>query len=182
MLGQSGAGCVKGKRFSMAGGFWDSRSTSKERNIRMKPIVFRSVNFVVIAALVLLLSPAQSVSLEKDPVLVHPVISGGSSLSLHFNTNLIPDEDAESPYAANWHDNEGFTQILSYGADCGGMCIFPSPYDAGPALRGNKFFYMGSTDNHVNGTNMWLNNRISLAPIQAAVNSGPLHSFGVFWR
>ena len=52
------------------------------------------------------------------------------------------------------------------------MCNFPSPYDAGPALRGNNFFYLGTTTNHTNGNNMWLNERISLAPIQAAVNSG----------
>lgn len=149
----------------------------EERRSRMKAIVFRLVDCLLIVVLLLLpVSSAQSASTETGPasVQVHPasIVSSGSSLSPLYNTNLVPDGDAESPYAPYWHDNEGFTQILSYGADCGGMCEFPSPYVQGPALRGNKFFYMGSTDNHVNGTNMWLDTPISLAPIQAAVNSG----------
>ena len=143
----------------------------------MKTIAFRSIDFLLVVVLfLLLLSPIQAAATEKGPVLVQvhpaPVISSGSSLSPLYNTNLVPDGDAESPYSTYWHDNEGFTQILPYGANCGGMCSFPSPYDEGPVLRGSNFFYMGSTDNHVNGTNLWLNNRISLAPIQAAVNSG----------
>jgi hypothetical protein len=143
----------------------------------MKTIAFRLVDFLLVLVLfLLLLSPAQAASTEKGSARVQvqpaPVISSGSSLSPLYNTNLVPDGDAESPYSTYWHDNEGFTQLLPYVANCGGMCNFPSPYDEGPALRGNNFFYMGSTDNHVNGTNLWLNNRISLAPIQAAVNSG----------
>ena len=52
------------------------------------------------------------------------------------------------------------------------MCNFPGPYDNGPAQRGTHFWYMGTTSNHENGNNLWLNNKIALAPAQASINSG----------
>ena len=104
-----------------------------------------------------------------------PIIAPASSLSPLLNTNLVPDGDAETvPYSTYWNDNEGYTQILAYGANCGGMCNFPTPYDPGPAIRGKNFFFEGYPNSAypANGTNMWIKNKISLAPIQAAVNSG----------
>jgi hypothetical protein len=95
-----------------------------------------------------------------------------TTLSAIFNTNLVPDGNAELPYTPYWVDNEGFTQIKLYGADCGGICDFPTPYDPGPLQRGASFFYMGTTSNHTNGTNMWIKNKVSLAAIQSAINSG----------
>jgi hypothetical protein len=89
-----------------------------------------------------------------------------------YNANLIQDGDAESPYTTRWHDNEGFMQIRPYGGSCDGLCSFPSPYDPGPVQRGAGFFYMGDTSNHYNGTNMWLNDKIALAAIQAAIDTG----------
>ena len=79
---------------------------------------------------------------------------------------------------------EGLTQIIPYGQSCGGACIFPNPYDPGPALRGSNFFYLGPTTDHSAGNNLWLNNQISLMAIQSAVSSrqGPLHSLRLFWR
>ena len=101
-----------------------------------------------------------------------PIVAPDASLSAIYNTNLVPDGDAEQPYGPYWVDNEGFTQIKLYGADCGGICDFPTLYDPGPVLRGTSFFYMGTTSNHTNGTNMWIKNKISLAAIQSTVNSG----------
>jgi hypothetical protein len=144
----------------------------------MKTIVFRSVSLLLMVVLsLLLLSPAQPASTEGGPVLapVHPaaVISPGAPLSAIFNTNLIPDGDAEyTNYSAYWHDNEGYTQIIAYGTTCGGACNFPGPYDNGPAQRGTHFWWMGLTTNHSNGNNLWLNNKIPLAQIQSAINSG----------
>jgi len=112
--------------------------------------------------------------IPADPPFIVPE---SISYSAIFNTNLILDGDAEvNPYTAYWKDNEGYTQILAYGADCGGVCNFPTPYDNGPAWRGNNFFFEGYPDNNHagNGTNMWLNTPISLATIQTAVNSGKI--------
>jgi hypothetical protein len=89
-----------------------------------------------------------------------------------YNANLIPDGDAESPYTTRWVDNEGFMQIVPYGQSCGGICSFPTPYDPGPVQRGTRFFYMGTTSNHYNGTNMWIKDKIDLAPIQSAIHTG----------
>ncbi len=139
----------------------------------MKTFKFKFVKFFIIGMVFLMpLAPVQATI--APPVSQSPgaVVAPDTTLSALFNTNLVPDGDAEVAYSSYWHDNEGFTQILPYGSSCGGMCNFPSPYDVGPVQRGNSFFYMGTTTNHVNGTNLWLNNRISLAPIQAAVNSG----------
>jgi hypothetical protein len=113
-------------------------------------------------------------SVTVQPAAPAPLVTSETSLSALFNTNLVPDGNAEAPYATYWNDNEGYTQILQYGASCGGICAFPSPYDPGPAQRGTSFFYMGNTSNHTNGTNMWIKNEISLASIQAAVNTGKL--------
>ena len=97
-----------------------------------------------------------------------------TTLGAIYNTNLIPDGNAEVPYANYWVDHEGFTQIVAYGASCGASCGFPSPYDPGPVLRDQNFFYLGQTTNHINGNNMWIKDRISLAPIQSAVDSGKI--------
>jgi hypothetical protein len=104
-----------------------------------------------------------------------PIVSESILYSPIYNTNLIPDGEAEvNPYTTYWHDNEGYTQILAYGASCGGFCNFPTPYDNGPVVRGKNFFFEGYPNNAYagNGTNMWLNTPISLAAIQSAVNSG----------
>jgi hypothetical protein len=140
----------------------------------MKKMAFQFVNFFIIG--LLLLTPAATVQALPSPPPAPKgpgeVIGSNAPLSAIFNTNLVPDGDAEyTNYSTYWHDNENFTQILSYGASCGG-CNFPGPYDVGPTQRGTHFFYMGSTVNHTNGTNMWINNKIPLAAIQAAVNSG----------
>jgi hypothetical protein len=139
----------------------------------MKTLAFKFANFFLIGMVFLL--PLGSVQATvAAPISQYPgvVINPNTALPSLFNNNLVPDGDAEAPYSTLWHDNEGFTQILPYGSGCGGMCNFPSPYAVGPTLRGTSFFYMGTTDNHSNGTNLWLNNRISLASIQAAVNTG----------
>ena len=103
------------------------------------------------------------------------LVAPGSSLTAIYNTNLIPDGDAEiNPYTTYWHDNEGFTQIVPYGQSCGGACVFPNPYDPGPVLRGSKFFYLGTTTDHSAGNNLWLNNKISVTAIQSVVNTGKI--------
>ncbi len=143
----------------------------------MKTLTRRFLDTFLIAAFFLLpFSSAQAAPTPQglQPVAGNPapIIDGNSSLTAFYNTNLVPDGDAETSYAPYWTDNEGFTQIISYGADCGGVCSFPTPYDAGPLVRGNSFFYMGTTSNHTNGTNMWIKNKVSLSAIQAAVDSG----------
>jgi hypothetical protein len=144
------------------------------RRINMKTITSRFVNFFLIVILFQFpLSTAQAVSTAMVQKSSTVVIAGDSTIAALYNTNLVPDGDAEvTNYSPYWHDNEGFTQILSYGSSCGGMCNFPSPYDNGPAQRGTHFWYMGTTSNHTNGNNLWLNNKIALAPIQSAINSG----------
>jgi hypothetical protein len=141
----------------------------------MKTITSRIVNFFLIAAFFLLpFSTAQALPAVTAGRSSTEVIAPNSITSAIYNTNLVPDGDAEGPWSTYWHDNEGFTTIVAYGDACGGNCHFPGPYDVGPAQRGSHFFYMGSTSNTTNGTNLWLNdnNKISLAPIQTAVNSG----------
>ncbi len=104
------------------------------------------------------------------------LVAPESPLSAIFNTNLIPDGDAEVPYAPNyWVDNEGFTQIVPYGQSCGGMCVFPGPYDPGPTQRGSNFFFLGHTTNHSAGNNLWLKNKINVTVIHSAISSGKVH-------
>ena len=146
----------------------------------------RTLQFAVILILTLyILQPPGIISaapliqdvkagIPADPPLISPEAVLYSAI---YNTNLIPDGDAEiNPYTTYWHDNEGYTQILAYGTSCGGVCNFPTPYDNGPALRDNNFFFEGYPNNAYagNGTNMWLNTPISLAVIQTAVNSGKI--------
>jgi hypothetical protein len=52
--------------------------------------------------------------------------------------------------------------------------VFPTPYDPGPEVRGKKFFFEGLPNNtyKYNGTNMWIKDRIDLAPIRAAIDTG----------
>ncbi len=139
----------------------------------MKTIKSRFVNIFLIAIFLLLpLTSTQAVPAVTAQQSPSTVIIGDSNIDALFRTNLVQDGDAEADYSPWWIDNEGFTQILPYGSSCGGMCNFPSPYDEGPVLRGSSFFYMGSTDNHTNGTNLWIKNKISLAPIQAAIDTG----------
>jgi hypothetical protein len=80
------------------------------------------------------------------------------------------------PLINGWKDNEGYTRAVSYGdtSVCGGLCTFPTPYDPGPELRGNKFFFEGLPNNtyKYNGTNMWIEDRIDLAPIQSVIDTG----------
>ncbi len=132
-------------------------------------------------AAALLLQPFQPVlSARADPIPspdipASSLVSETTPLAAMYNTNLVPDGDAEIvPYTNYWVDNEGWTQILPYGQDCGGICDYPDPYDPGPAQRGKNFFYEGTTSNHTNSTNMWLKNKISLAPIQTAINTGKI--------
>jgi hypothetical protein len=143
----------------------------------MSTYPLRFAHILLIAALCMLpLAPVVAASPVQVPKPVAakaaPVLDSEVRGALHYNTNLVPDGDAEVPYATYWHDNEGFTQIVPYGAGCSNNCTFPSPYDNGPLQRGQYFFYLGTTTNHVNGNNMWLNDRISLSPIQAAIDSG----------
>jgi hypothetical protein len=139
----------------------------------MKRITAHLVNiFLVVIFFFLPISTTQALSavLVQQPSAV--VIADDSNINALYNTNLVPDGDAEADYSTWWVDNEGFTQILPYGASCGGMCNFPSPYDEGPVLRGTSFFYMGTTTNRSNGTNLWIKNKLSLAPIQEAIDTG----------
>jgi len=139
----------------------------------MKTITARFVSFFLIVIFLLFpLMTVQAIPAVTDQQSASTVIIGDSTINSLFSTNLVPDGDAEAPYDTWWVDNEGFAQILPYGYSCGGMCNFPSPYDEGPVLRGSNFFYMGSTDNHTNGTNLWIKNKISLDTIQEAVDTG----------
>lgn len=104
-----------------------------------------------------------------------PISPGGDASALGgvFNMNLIPDGDAEyASYLNYWADNEGYSRICRYGAACGSTSTFPSPYDPGPTVRGSSFYYMGETTNHSAQTNLWIKNKIPLAPIQQAIDTG----------
>ena len=143
----------------------------------MKTITFRFVNFFLIGIFFLLpLSSAQALPAVAVHQVLAAVIAPNSPLVAIYNTNLIPDGDAEiSDYSPYWIDNEGFTQIIAYGASCGGACIFPGPYDPGPEVRGSNFFFLGHTTEHSAGNNLWLKNKISLMAIQSAIGSGKVH-------
>jgi hypothetical protein len=139
----------------------------------MKTTARLAVSYLLVFMFLIL--PLQGVTAQKSQSggsYLAPIVAPDTPLSAIYNTNLIPDGGAETDYTPYWQDNEGFTQIILYGADCGGVCSFPTPYDPGPMQRGASFFYMGTTSNHTNGTNMWIKNKISLAAIQTAVNSG----------
>ena len=83
----------------------------------MKTRAFRFANFFLIALFFLLpLSTAQALPGSPVQPYLPAGIAPGSTLAAIFNTNLIPDGDAEQPYSTYWVDNEGFTQILLYGA------------------------------------------------------------------
>jgi hypothetical protein len=140
---------------------------------KMKTLT-RRLSFSALILLLLFTPWEWATAMQPLPVASQPaaLVSPESPLAAIFNTNLIPGGDAEVPYALYWHDNENYTQIIPYGQSCEGGCIFPSPYDPGPELRGTNFFYLGHTANHSAGNNMWLNNKISLAAIQGAVSSG----------
>ncbi len=140
----------------------------------MKTIAYRLLaSFLLVTFFLLPWQEATSQEPQPGESQPAPIVAPDASLSAIFNTNLVPDGDAENTnFSAYWHDNEGFTQILTYGASCGGMCNFPGPYDAGPAIRGTHFWFMGITSNHTNGNNLWINNKIALASIQSAINSG----------
>ena len=139
----------------------------------MKTITARFVSFFLIVIFLLFpLMTVQAIPAVTDQQSPSTLIIGDSTVNSLFNTNLVPDGDAELDYSPWWIDNEGFTQILPYGYSCGGMCNFPSPYDEGPVLRGTNFFYMGSTDDFNHGTNLWIKNKISLDSIQEAIDTG----------
>jgi hypothetical protein len=147
----------------------------------MKPIFFRLT--AILAAVGFIFLPVQLVlgatasSQAPSPALAGPSLAASAApLAAMYNTNLVPDGGAEStPLSTYWIDNEGWTQALPYGQDCGGVCNYPTPYDPGPTQRGNNFFYAGtSSSNTTNGTNMWIKNKISLTAIQAAVNTGKI--------
>jgi hypothetical protein len=138
----------------------------------MKTIASRFVNFIIVVIfLVFPLATAQAVPAVTAQRFSSTVITDDSYIDIWYNFNLVPDGNAELPYGDSWIDNEGFTQIVAYGDACGG-CIFPSPYDNGPTVRGTHFFYMGTTTNHGPGTNLWIKNKISLATITGAIDSG----------
>lgn len=143
----------------------------------MKPFTHRlSASLLIVMFLLLPWQPAAVQQPQPAAGQVASQVAPDSPLSAIYNTNLIPDGDAEiNPYTAYWVDNEGFTQIISYGQSCGGACIFPSPYDPGPAVRGNNFYFLGHTTDHSAGNNLWLKTKISLLAIQSAVNSGKVH-------
>ena len=142
----------------------------------MRTIAYRLLASLLVATFTLL--PWQeAASQEPQPgaAPLAPMVEPKTNLSPSalFNTNLVPDGDAENTnFSTYWHDNEGFTQILAYGTSCGAMCNFPGPYDVGPTIRGTHFWFMGITSNHSNGNNLWINNKIALAPIQSAIDSG----------
>jgi hypothetical protein len=119
--------------------------------------------------------PAQA---PTPPTRAEAQLTGSAStLSTLFRTNLIPDGDAElDPLTHGWVDNEGYTRTVAYGDTtlCGGLCVFPTLYDPGPEVRGKEFFFEGLPNNSFkyNGTNMWIKDRIDLAPIRAAIDTG----------
>jgi len=143
----------------------------------MKPFTQRlSASLLIVMFLLLLWPPAAAQQPQPGGSQAASLVAPDSPLTAIYNTNLIPDGDAEiDPYTDYWVDNEGFTQIISYGQSCGGACIFPSPYDPGPAVRGNNFYFLGHTTNHSAGNNLWLKTKISLLAIQSAVSSGKVH-------
>jgi hypothetical protein len=148
----------------------------KIRNLRFAVILLLTLSIVRPLGIISAAPLIQDVKpgIPADTPLIVPESMLYSAI---FNTNLIPDGDAEvNPYTNYWVDNEGYTQIVAYGASCGGFCNFPTPYDNGPAYRGNNFFFEGYPNPAYagNGTNMWLKTPISLAAIQTAVNSGKI--------
>lgn len=117
-----------------------------------------------------LLPPQAAVAQEAEPTAGRPAPLVAPEGGRWYNANLVPAGDAESDYTPYWHDNEGYTQIVPYGNSCSG-CTFPTPYDPGPVQRGSNFFFMGHTGDAA-GTNMWIDNKINLTPIQSAVDTG----------
>ncbi len=142
--------------------------------------------FVACLLILLFVVPFQAATAQEAQPSIEapaaPVISSGQPVTnaalqplggKWFNANLIQDGDAENAsYASFWQDNEGFSQEITYEAYCGASCAFPGPYDPGPTLRGNSFFYMGYTTNHGPQTNAWIKNKIPVSLIQSTINTG----------
>ena len=136
---------------------------------------FRFAHILMIAALFLLpgapVLAASPLGVSQPAALkAAPVFDPGRSASALFNTNLIPDGDAEIPYTAYWHDNEGFHPDRPLWSRVG-RCIFPAPTTR-PAPARAEFLLSGHNHQPFNGNNLWLNNKISLGSIQAAIDSG----------